>query len=240
MAQMDGQIAVVIGGSSGIGAAISQEFAAAGARVVIADLEPPTAASAEPWTYIQLDITRDEEVGVTAAACLAEYGRVDILVNCAGTSSHAPITEMTLAEWDRVMAVNLRGVFSTIRHFAPIMIEQQSGRVINISSQLGQIGSPGVSHFCASKAGLIGFTKALARELVRHGVLVNAIAPGPVHTPALDREPTTWLDWKKAQLPLGRFGQPYEIAPTALLLAGPGGSFYVGQTLGPNGGDVML
>ena len=120
------------------------------------------------------------------------------------------------------------------------MLERRDGRIINIASQLGQIGGKSVAHYVASKAGVIGLTKALAREVSSRGVLVNAIAPGPIDTPMLDDESDEWRRAKLADLPIGRFGTVDEVTPTALLLASADGSYYVGQTLGPNGGDVML
>src|SRR5262249_30647702 len=120
------------------------------------------------------------------------------------------------------------------------MLARRSGRIINIASQLGQIGGVEVVHYSASKGGVIAFTKALAREVASRGVLVNAIAPGPIQTPMVESETEEWKNRKLAELPIGRFGSVDEVAPTALLLASADGSYYVGQTLGPNGGDVML
>jgi 3-oxoacyl-[acyl-carrier protein] reductase len=120
------------------------------------------------------------------------------------------------------------------------MLARGDGRIINIASQLGQIGGTSVAHYVASKAGVIGLTKALAREVAHRGVLVNAIAPGPIETPLLDSETEEWRSAKLAELPIRRFGTVDEVTPTAVLLASADGSYYVGQTLGPNGGDVML
>jgi 3-oxoacyl-[acyl-carrier protein] reductase len=120
------------------------------------------------------------------------------------------------------------------------MLERRDGRIINIASQLGQIGGKSVGHYAASKAGVIGLTKSLAREVSPRGVLINAIAPGPIETPLLDSETEEWRSAKLAELPIGRFGTVDEVTPTAVLLASAEGSYYVGQTLGPNGGDVML
>jgi 3-oxoacyl-[acyl-carrier protein] reductase len=120
------------------------------------------------------------------------------------------------------------------------MLERRDGRIINIASQLGQIGGGAVGHYAASKAGVIGLTKSLAREVATRGVLVNAIAPGPIHTPILENESEAWRSKKLSELPIGRFGTVDEVTPTAVLLASADGAYYVGQTLGPNGGDVML
>jgi len=142
--------------------------------------------------------------------------------------------------WDHTIAVDLRGTFLTARYVAPHMVAAGGGRIINISSQLGIKGGVGMAHYVTAKAGVIGLTKALALELAPLGVLVNSIAPGPVTTALTAGLSEEWKREKTAELPLGRFGMPNEIAPTALLLAGsPGGDIYVGQTLGPNSGDVM-
>jgi 3-oxoacyl-[acyl-carrier protein] reductase len=147
---------------------------------------------------------------------------------------------MPVSEWDRVLAVNLRGVFICTHHVLPGMLARRRGRIINIASQLGQIGGATMAHYSASKAGVIGFTKALAREVVGANVLVNAIAPGPIETEMLASESTAWRTAKLREIPLGRFAGIGEIVPTALFLASEASRYYVGQVLSPNGGEVML
>jgi 3-oxoacyl-[acyl-carrier protein] reductase len=169
-----------------------------------------------------------------------ELGDVDILVNDAGTMGQFLFEELTVAEWDRVMGVNLRGVFLCTRAVIPGMLERGRGKIINVASQLGQIGGVEMVHYSASKAGVIGFTKALAREVSTRGVHVNAIAPGPILTAMMEEETEAWAARKLAELPIGRFGEVGEVAPTAVFLASDESSYYVGQTLCPNGGDVML
>jgi 3-oxoacyl-[acyl-carrier protein] reductase len=171
---------------------------------------------------------------------LDRFGHADILVNNAGIFTQSLLADMPVADWDRVIGVNLRGTFLCTRVFLRPMLDRGWGRVINIASQLGQIGGAEVAHYSASKAGVIGLTKALAREVSGSGVLVNAIAPGPIQTPLLDSETEQWRSAKLAELPMGRFGTVAEVTPTAVLLASEDGSYYAGQTLGPNGGDVML
>ncbi len=175
-----------------------------------------------------------------AREVLGQFGRVDILVNNAGIFTQSLLADLPVDDWDRVVGVNLRGTFLCTRMLIGQMLERGSGRVINIASQLGQIGGTEVAHYCASKAGVIGLTKALAREVAASGVLVNAIAPGPIETPLLDGETEEWRSAKLAELPMGRFGTVAEVTPTAVLLASDDGAYYAGQTLGPNGGDVML
>ena len=148
--------------------------------------------------------------------------------------------DMSVAAWDRMINVHLRSTFLVTRAFFGGMVNRRYGRVINISSQLAYKGAPRLAHYCAAKAGIIGFTRALAREGAPYGVLVNAVGPGPVETELLAEMSQDWRTAKQKELPLGRFGRPLEIAPTVLLLASEAGSYYVGQTLSPNGGDVML
>jgi 3-oxoacyl-[acyl-carrier protein] reductase len=169
-----------------------------------------------------------------------ELGQVDILVNNAGISSQGLLHLMSSAEWDRVINVNLRSVFLCTRYVLPQMLERKSGRIINVGSQLGQIGGREMVLYSASKGAVLAFTKALAREVASQGVLVNAIAPGPINTDMAKDISEEWKKTRFAALPIGRFGEVHEVAATAVFLASDEASYYVGQTLGPNGGDVML
>jgi NAD(P)-dependent dehydrogenase (short-subunit alcohol dehydrogenase family) len=249
MSRLAGQVALVTGAASGIGAGISVAFASEGADVILVDLAEPSAAASvlaavrdqqREALYVQADVSDEDSVRAMAQAALARFGRVDILVNNAGIFTQSLLEDMPVADWDRVLAVNLRGTFLCSRVLIGQMLERGSGRIINIASQLGQIGGSEVAHYSASKAGVIGLTKALAREVSHRGVLVNAIAPGPIETPLLDSETEEWRSAKLAELPMRRFGRVDEVTPTAVMLASADGSYYAGQTLGPNGGDVML
>ncbi|MDQ2754970.1 MAG: 3-oxoacyl-ACP reductase FabG [Actinomycetota bacterium] len=249
MGKLEGRVALVTGAASGIGAGIATAFAREGADVVVADqagraaAEPvlaEIAAAGRQALFVQTDVGDTASVAALFAAVQERFGRVDVLVNNAGIFTEALVEVMSVEEWDRVLTTNLRGTFLCTRAFLPGMLERGSGRIINIASQLGQIGGGSVAHYSASKAGVIGLTKSLAREVAARGVLVNAIAPGPIETPLLERETEQWRSSKLAELPIGRFGTVDEVTPTAVLLASAGGSYYVGQTLGPNGGDVML
>lgn len=246
---LTGKVAVVTGAASGIGAGIALAFGGEGAHVAVVDLcseaeaKPvldELAAMGATVRFFRTDVGDAEAVSELAGAVTSSMGPVDVLVNNAGVFTQALVENMTVDEWDFVMGVNLRGTFLCTRAFLGGMLERGDGRIINIASQLGQIGGAEVAHYSASKAGVIGFTKALAREVASRGVLVNAIAPGPINTPLLDSETEEWRTAKLAELPIGRFGEVSEVTPTAVLLASAGGSYYVGQTLGPNGGDVML
>ncbi len=171
---------------------------------------------------------------------MGAIGAVDVLVNSAGILEESLLSEMSLDMWRRTLDVDLTGIFLMCRAAVPAMIAARSGRIVNIASQLGIKGGVGLTHYAAAKAGAIALTKSLALEVSRHNVLVNAIAPGPIETPLVDGITDEWKQAKRRELPLGRFGLPSEVAPTAVLLASdPGGNLYVGQTLGPNSGDVM-
>jgi 3-oxoacyl-[acyl-carrier protein] reductase len=246
VSKLEGRVAVVTGAASGIGAGIATAFARQGADVVVADMAPAEGVVAaierhgRAALYVHTDVRDEASVRAMAEQAIARFGRVDILVNNAGIFTESLLEDMPIAAWDRVVNTNLRGAFLCTRMLIGQMLERGDGRIINIASQLGQVGGGSVAHYSASKAGLIGLTKALAREVSRRGVLVNAIAPGPIQTPLLDSETDEWRNNKLADLPIGRFGTVDEVTPTAVLLASSDGSYYVGQTLGPNGGDVML
>jgi 3-oxoacyl-[acyl-carrier protein] reductase len=243
------RVAIVTGGARGIGGSIAAAFAAEGADVAIADVlgadvaAPVLSAIAETGRrgiHVPCDVSDEASVAAMVARVRAELGDVDILVNDAGTMGQFPFHELTAAEWDRVLGVNLRGVFLCTRAVIDGMLERGRGKIINVASQLGQIGGVEMVHYSASKAGVIGFTKALAREVSTRGVHVNAIAPGPILTAMMEEETEEWAARKLAELPIGRFGEVHEVAPTAVFLASDESSYYVGQTLCPNGGDVML
>jgi len=247
--KLDGKVAVVTGGARGIGGEIATAFAAEGADVVIADVlgaevaAPVLSSVAESGRrslLLQTDVSDERQVRAMVDAALAEFGQIDILVNDAGVVSQVAFADLEVSEWDRVMSVNLRGVFLCTRFVLPGMLERGRGKIINVASQLGQIGGIEMVHYSASKAGVIGLTKALAREVSGQGVQVNAIAPGPILTDMMAQETEEWAARKLAELPMGRFGQAHEVAPTAVFLASDDSSYYVGQTLCPNGGDVML
>ncbi|MEO8969366.1 MAG: SDR family NAD(P)-dependent oxidoreductase [Solirubrobacteraceae bacterium] len=249
MDKLHDRIAIVTGGARGIGGAIATAFAAEGADVVIADLldEDVAApvlqaieAAGRRGLLVRTDVSDEADVRAMVDRASAEFGDIDILVNDAGTFSQVMFHELSVPEWDRVIGVNLRGCFLCTRMVLPRMLERGRGKVINVASQLGQIGGTEMVHYSASKAGVIGFTKALAREVSGKGIHVNAIAPGPILTEMMAEETEEWANQKLSELPIGRFGEVHEVAPTAVFLASDDSSYYVGQTLGPNGGDVML
>jgi 3-oxoacyl-[acyl-carrier protein] reductase len=247
--KLGGRKALVSGGSRGIGAAIVRSFAAEGAEVALLHLGDRDNAGRlvglldeqrRRALALECDVADPAAVAAAIGEIEGALGRVDILVNCAGIVDQTPFEQITVEHWDRMIAVHLRGTFLMAQAVWPGMVARGFGRIINFASQVAYKGMAGLTHYCAAKAGIIGLTRALALEGARHGVTVNAIAPGPTDTDILLGMPPDWRAKKMAELPIGRFASPEEIAPTALLLASDDGAFYLGQTLSPNGGDVML
>lgn len=245
-----GRTALVTGAASGIGAAIAEAFAAAGAALCLADrsrgpgLEDVARRCRQTGSQVVTvwaDVSDEGGVEQMFGVARDQLGSVEILVNNAGIVTEGHVRDMPSQMWDEMIAVNLRSVFICCRAGLPSMLEAGFGRIINIASQVGQRGGAGLAHYAAAKAGVIGFTKSLAREVGGTGVTVNCIAPGPIETALGANLSEEWKSSLKAGLPLGRFGRPEEVAPTAVLLAAePGGNLYTGQTLGPNSGDVMM
>ncbi len=239
-------VAIVTGAGSGIGRAIAQRLAREGAAVVANDLSgeaaQAVAASLKGARVIavQGDVSEPGDVERLFAACEREYGACSLLVNNAGIVHQARFEMLSVADWDRMIAVHLRGNFLCARRAIGAMLEAKDGVIVNIASQLGQIGGVELCHYSAAKAGIIGFTKALAREVSARGVRVNAVAPGPINTELVKRLSPEWRAAKARELPLGHFGEPEDVADTIAFLASPQARLYVGQTLGPNSGDVML
>ena len=249
-----GRGVVVTGGSSGIGRAIAEAFVANGDRVVVLDRAVTDIgainadainadainAGAINADAINVDVSQEDSVRAAFATARQRLGTIDVLVNSAGLLTESPLQDMTLAMWNETLSVDLTGVFLCCREVVGEMRQQKWGRIINIASQLAIKGGTGLSHYSAAKAGVVALTKSLALEVASDNVLVNSIAPGPIETPLVQGISEDWKSAKRAELPLRRFGIAAEVAPTAVLLASePGGNLYVGQTLGPNSGDVM-
>lgn len=187
------------------------------------------------------DISKPEVAKELIDTAIEAFGRVDILLNVAGISNPKLLVDLTIEDWDRMIAVDLTSTFLTCKYAVPHMINQRFGRIINLSSQIAQKGSVEHCHYSAAKAGLIGFTKSLAREVGQYNITVNCIAPGPIETQLMGVVSPEWRKQKESELVLPRFGELHEILPTAVFLAAePDGNLYTGQTLGPNLGDVMM
>ena len=242
------RVALVTGAGSGIGRAIAEKLAKDGERVVVNDLREASAnevvagieqaggeAASAPG-----DVSDPEAVGRIVEAARESFGPVDILVNNAGYGQQKPFVDLTVEDFDRMIGVHLRGTFLCTSAVLPEMLSRGRGVIVNVASQLGQIGGVELCHYSAAKAGIIGLTKSLAREVSAQGVRVNAVAPGPINTDLVLGLSEEWRRNKAAELPLGRFGEPWEVAETVSFLASDGAALYVGQTLGPSSGDVML
>jgi 3-oxoacyl-[acyl-carrier protein] reductase len=247
MGQLDNQIAVVTGAGRGIGRAIALQFAAEGADVVCVSRtqENSDKVAAEvkalgrrAWA-LAVDVSDSAAIGRAAEKILADCGRVDILVNNAGVTRDGLLMRMSDADWDAVIDTNLKGAFLLTKAFCRTFLKQRSGRIINVASIAGIMGNAGQANYAASKAGLVGFTKSIARELASRGVTANAIAPGFIVTDMTDVLKEEQKAEVLKQIPLGAFGQGDDIAQAALYLAGPGGRYVTGQVLVVDGGMAM-
>jgi 3-oxoacyl-[acyl-carrier protein] reductase len=240
--------ALVTGAGSGIGRAIAQKLAADGYAVTVNDLSPERAeavadeirAAGGKAVAVAGDVSGEADVAAIHLAAVAAHGDVTLLVNNAGIAHQALFENLDVRDFDRMFAVHVRGTFLMTRAVLPAMLSAGAGVIVNVASQLGQIGGVELVHYSGAKAAIIGMTKALAREISARGVRVNAVAPGPINTPLVMQLSEDWRAAKRAGLPLGRFGEPEEVAETVAFLASPAASLFVGQTLGPNSGDVML
>jgi len=247
MAQLANQIAVVTGAGRGIGRAVALKFAAEGADVVVVSRTAENsekvaheirALGRKAWAHA-VDVADGAAVAAAAEKILTECGRVDVLVNNAGVTRDGLLMRMSEADWDTVLDTNLKGAFLFTKAFTRAFAKQRSGRIINVASVIGLIGNAGQANYAASKAGLIGFTQSVARELAGRGVTCNALAPGFIETDMtaeLNAEIRTEL---LKRIPLGGFGQAEDIAGAALFLASPAARYITGQVLTVDGGMVM-
>lgn len=242
-----GRRAIVTGAASGIGRAIAVALAREGCRVAVADRAAEGRAVADEIARgggdaiaVRTDVSRESEVRALLDTVHARFGGLDVLVNNAGILIDKPLLETTAEDFDRLMSVNLGGVFLVGREALRIMVAQRSGRVINIASELAYLGRANASIYCASKGGVLSMTRAWAREFAPD-ILVNAIAPGPIDTPLLGPESMTpAMRATEENIPLRRIGRPEEVAGVAVFLAGPAASFMTGQCISPSGGAVMF
>ncbi len=244
---LEGKVAIVTGGTRGIGRAVAAALAHEGAAVTLcardlAQTEKVAAdlrASGAQVLAVKADVAQASEVEEMVEACLARFDRVDILVNNAGITRDGLLLRMKDEDWEAVLNVNLRGVFYCTRAALRPMIKQRAGRIINITSVVGVMGNPGQSNYAASKAGIIGLTKAVAKEVVSRGITVNAVAPGFIETDMTESLSPELKAQMLAQIPLGRFGKPEEVAALVLFLASDRAAYITGQVLHINGGLWM-
>lgn len=245
MEELKSQIALVTGASRGIGLAVAQELAAAGARVAVVARDEGRAKAAaaglsgEGHEGFAADVARPDSVNELISRVEAELGAPDIVVNNAGVTRDNLLMRLKDEDWDVVLDTNLRGAFNVIRAVTRGMMKKRAGRIINISSVVGVTGNKGQANYAASKAGLIGLTKSVAKELASRGILVNAIAPGYIETDMTAELPEAAREALLGQIALGRLGQPQDIAAVVRFLAGPGAGYMTGQVLVVDGGMVI-
>ena len=243
MALLAGRIAVVTGGAQGLGYAIAEEFIAEGARVMLGDLDldrthaaADALGGADVARAARCDVTSGADVDALVAAAVKEFGGLDIMVNNAGITRDATMRKMTEEQFDEVIAVHLKGTWNGTRAAAAVMREQGRGAIVNMSSISGKVGLIGQTNYSAAKAGIVGLTKAAAKELAHLGVRVNAIQPGLIRSAMTEAMPQRIWDAKLAEVPMGRAGEPREVATVALFLASDLSSYMTGTVLEVTGG----
>ena len=246
MGLLTGRTAVVTGGAQGLGLAIAERFIAEGARVVLGDLnlEATEAAAAslggaDVAVAHQCDVTSGADVDGLVAAAVAQFGGLDVMVNNAGITRDATMRKMTEEQFDQVISVHLKGTWNGLRSASAVMREQRSGAIVNMSSLSGKVGLVGQTNYSAAKAGIVGMTKAAAKELAHLNVRVNAIQPGLIRSSMTEAMPERIWEQKVAEVPMGRAGEPAEVAGVALFLASDLSSYMTGTALEVTGGRFM-
>lgn len=242
MKRLENRIAIITGGASGIGAATSRKFALEGAKVIIWDLDQEKGnalANEIGGDFLKVNTANYSEIEAAAKAVNDKYNRIDILINNAGITRDSTLKKMTLEQWQQVIDVNLTGVFYCTKIISEYMLANNYGRIINASSVVGIYGNFGQTNYVATKAGLIGMTKTLARELGRKGITVNSVAPGFIATEMVSAMPENVIETMKAKVPIGRLGEPGEIANVYCFLASDEAAYINGHTLSVDGGMTV-
>ncbi len=245
MNEFDGQVAVVTGAARGIGRSIARRLANGGATVLATDVMDPVETVEEISSEggvaegMVFDVTDPESAAAAIATIHERHGRIDVLVNNAGITRDQLLIRMKAGDWRRVLDINLDGVFNVTQPVAKIMMRQRSGRIVNVASVVGLMGNAGQTNYAASKAGLIGFTKSLARELGPRQVTVNAVAPGFIKTPMTEKLTDAQREALMANIAIPRLGEPEDVAEAVAFLAGPAASYITGVVLNISGGLYM-
>ena len=243
------RVVIITGGSRGIGRSIAYKFAEEKANIIIVHYDPDETACEETLNFLSLkgveaeshkvDVSSFEDVSILCKDVLSKYKKIDVLVNNAGITKDTILLRMKEEDWDTVIRVNLKSVFNCTKVVARTMIKQRSGSIVNISSVVGQIGNAGQGNYVASKAGIIGFTKTAARELAVRGITVNAVAPGYINTEMTEALSEEVKENFKAQIPLGHFGEPEDVAEAVHWLCSDAACYITGQVIHVNGGLYM-
>ena len=245
--KLDNRTALITGAASGIGRATAQAFAEAGARIILADIDEANGAKAAAELraaghvadYMQVDLTAPESIDAFAARVMQRYGAPDVIVNGAGWGRTHPFWEGTPELWSKVIALNFIGPMQLVKALVPAMIERKSGRIVNVSSDAGRVGSLGETVYSGAKGGLIAFTKSLAREVSRYQINVNCVCPGPTDTPLMAAVPDKVKEALTKAIPFRRLGKPEEVADAILFFASDRAAFITGQVLSVSGGLTM-
>jgi len=247
MGRVDGKVAVVTGGAGGIGLSICRHFVDAGSAVAVWDVDAERAEQAarslgDFAIGVAVDITDRATVELALKTTVESLGPVDVLVNNAGIDKIAPFLQSTEADWERIVAVNFLGTVRCCHVVLPGMVERGQGRIVNIASDAGRVGSSGEAVYSGTKGGVIAFTKTLAREVARKGITANCICPGPTQTPLLEQVAATSTGLHESlarAIPMKRIGEPDDVAPAVVFLASDAAGFITGQTLSVSGGLTM-
>jgi len=243
------RVVVVTGGSKGIGRSVALKFAEEKPKIVILHYDPDESAANETLDMLsvhgveaishKVDVSLNEEVGKLFKEIISQMGRVDVLINNAGITRDALLMRMSENDWDMVMNVNLKSVFNCTQVIVRPMIKKRSGSIVNIASVVGQIGNAGQANYSASKAGIMGFTKSVAREVASRGITVNAVAPGYIDTEMTASLPSNVKEAFLKQIPMGRLGMPEDVAETVYWLCSDAAGYITGQTIHVSGGIFM-